>query len=121
VKRPRCEATGFGWIEIDGTRYEHDVLIRLDGTVEKRKKKLSKRVYGTSHTISLDEARHVAEKGARVLIVGTGQSDQVRLSPEADAYFGKHGCEVRAHPTPEALRAWNDAGPEAIGLFHVTC
>jgi len=121
MPRPRCEATGFGWIEIDGARYEHDVLIRLDGTVERRKKKLSKRIYGTSHTISLDEAKHVAEKGARVLVVGTGQTGQVRLSPEAEAYFGKHGCEVRSHPTPEALVAWNDAGLGAIALIHVTC
>jgi hypothetical protein len=29
------------------------VLIRLGGKVAKRKKKLSKAVYGTSHTISL--------------------------------------------------------------------
>jgi hypothetical protein len=46
--RSQLDRTGFGWLEIDGERYEHDVLIRLDGTVEKRKKKLSKRVYGTN-------------------------------------------------------------------------
>jgi len=31
MSRPHCDATGFGWIEIDGERYEHDVLIRLGG------------------------------------------------------------------------------------------
>lgn len=33
------------------------MLIRLDGKVKKRKKKLSKAVYGTSHLVSLEEAK----------------------------------------------------------------
>ncbi len=119
--RPRCDATAFGWIEIDGERYEHDVLIRLAGKIRKRKKKLSKQVYGTSHTLSLEEAKHVFEKGARVLVIGTGQDDSVRLSPEAAAYFEKRDCEVRLSATPDALEAWNAAGKASIGLFHVTC
>lgn len=69
MSRPHCDATGFGWIEIDGERYEHDVLIHLGGRIKKRKKKLSKRIYGTSHTLSLDEAKHIFEKGARTLII----------------------------------------------------
>jgi hypothetical protein len=121
MSRRGCSDTGFGWIEIDGERYEHDVLIRLDGTIKKRKKQLSKRIYGTSHTISLDEAKHVYEKGARVLVVGTGQDDNVRLSPEAEGYFEQRGCRVQLLATPAALGVWNEAGECAIGLFHVTC
>lgn len=121
MSRPRCSDTGFGWIEIDGERYEHDVLIRLDGTIKKRKKQLSKRIYGTSHTISLDEAKHVYEEGARVLVVGTGQDDNVRLSPEAEGYFERRGCGVQLLATPAAIGVWNEAGEVAIGLFHVTC
>ena len=54
--KPKIEATSFGSITIDGQKFKKDVVIRLDGSVKKRKKKLSKRIYGTSHTISLDEA-----------------------------------------------------------------
>jgi hypothetical protein len=121
MSRPCCDATGFGWIEIDGERYEHDVLIRLSGKIKRRKKKLSKQVYGTSHTISREEAEHVFEEGARVLIVGTGQDGCVHLSPEAAAYLEKHEVEVRLQPTPKALERWNEAGKDAVGLFHVTC
>ena len=121
MSRPHCDATGFGWIGIDGERFEHDVLIRLDGAIKKRKKKLSKRIYGTSHTISLDEAKHVFEEGARLLIIASGQHDSVRLSPEAEAYLAKHDCEVRLAATPQALEAWNAASAGALGLFHVTC
>lgn len=119
--RPHLDRTGFGWLEIDGERYQHDVLIRLDGGIRKRKKKLSKRVYGTSHTISRDEAEHVYEKGARLVVIGTGQHDNVRLSPEAQEYFDRHECAVRLVPTPEAIGEWNAAPECAIGLFHVTC
>jgi hypothetical protein len=121
MSRPHLDATGFGWIEIDGERYEHDVLIRLGGKIKRRKKKLSKQVYGTSHTISLEEAKHVFEDGARILVLGTGQHDCVRLSPEAEEYFARHRCEARLHPTPAALEAWNVAGEDTVGLFHVTC
>jgi hypothetical protein len=119
--KPRTESTSFGAITIDGRRYPHDVLIRLDGTVEKRKKKLSKRLYGTSHTISRDEAEFVYEPGAAVLVVGTGQYDQVRLSDEAKQYLDDQGVALVMRATPEAVRAWNDLQDKAIALFHVTC
>ena len=53
------EGTTFGTITIDGQTYEHDVIIRLSGEVVKRKKKLSKKYYGTSHVLSKDEAKFV--------------------------------------------------------------
>jgi hypothetical protein len=93
----------------------------LDGSVEKRKKKLSKKIYGTSHTISLEEARYVHEKGATVLIIGTGHYDRVGLSDEAERYLKKHGCRVKLKTTPKAINAWNTADEKVIGLFHVTC
>jgi hypothetical protein len=119
--KPKIEATTFGSITIDGREIENDVILRLDGSVKKRKKKLSKKVYGTSHTISLDEAKHVYEKGAELLIIGTGQHDLVRLSDEAEKYFDKRGCRVKLMATPKAIRAWNKAEGKVIALFHVTC
>ncbi len=119
--KPKIDRTQFGSITIDGSVFEHDLILRLGGKVSKRKKKLSKRVYGTSHTISLDEAKYVYEKGAERLIVGAGQHGNVRLSDEAAAYFERKGCEVELEPTPTAIRTWNHATGAVIGLFHVTC
>lgn len=119
--KPRIDGTEFGSITIEGKTFEHDVLIWPDGKVRKRKKKLSKAVYGTSHIISLDEARHVYQEGADWLIVGTGQSGLVELSEEAADYFRRHECRVRLLPTPAAIDAWNSAEGNVIGLFHVTC
>lgn len=119
--RPTLDRTGFGWLEIEGVRHENDVIIRLDGTVEKRKKKLSKRIYGSSHTISLEEAEHTYDEGAILLIIGSGQYDRVRLSQEATDYFRELGVEVALQATPDAIGVWNDAPEGSIGLFHLTC
>jgi hypothetical protein len=119
--KPKINKTRFGSITIDGEKYEHDVLIRLNGKVEKRKKKLSKEVYGTSHIISLAEAKHILEQGATRILIGTGQSGMVELSDEASEFFQQKGCRVTLMPTEEAVECWNDTKGAGIGLFHVTC
>jgi hypothetical protein len=119
--QPRIDRTTFGSITIAGQVFEHDVLIRLGGKVKKRKKKLSKAQYGTSHIVSLAEAEHVYQKGAERLIVGAGQFGFVELSDEASAYFEQQGCQVDLMPAKTAIQAWNDAQGSVIGLFHVTC
>jgi hypothetical protein len=119
--KPRIDRTMFGSITIDGVKFDRDVIIRLGGKVKSRKKKLSKAVYGTSHTISLQEAQHVHQKRARRLIIGAGQFGFVELSDEAAAYFRDHDCQVDLLPTKKASKAWNDAEGAVIGLFHVNC
>ena len=98
------ERTAFGTITIDGKTYDHDVVIRLSGEIVKRKKKLSKKYYGTSHVLSKDEAKFVFEKGCERLIIGSGQVGNVHLSPEAEAYFAKKGCKVHcSRPTRPSI------------------
>ncbi len=121
MAKPTISHTSFGSITIFGERYEHDVVIRLNGKVEKRKKKLSKQVFGTSHVIALAEAEQVYEQGAEALLVGTGQSGLVGLSPEAEAFFREKGCALELLPTPEAILRWNEMEGRLIALFHVTC
>jgi hypothetical protein len=117
----QIESTTFGTITIDGKTYEHDVVIRLSGEVVKRKKKLSKKYYGTSHVLSKDEAKFVFDKGCEQIILGSGQAGNVRVSPEAEAYFAKKGCHVLLQPTAEAIHVFNRSDAKKIGLFHVTC
>ena len=100
------ESTTFGTITIDGKTHEHDVVIRLSGEIVKRKKKLSKKYYGTSHVVSKDEAKFVFERGCEQLIVGCGQMGNVHLSPEAEAYFANseekqpsmYGAQLKLRP-----------------------
>jgi hypothetical protein len=96
-----------GTITIDGKTDEHDVVVRLSGEVVKRKKKLLKNLYVTSHVLSEDEARFLFERGQ--VVIGSGQFGNVHLSPEAEAYFERKGCEVLSKPTPEAIQMFNQS------------
>ncbi len=115
------DGTRFGEITIDGATYDHDVIIRLSGTVEKRRKRLSKEAYGTSHIISKAEANFVFEDGCELIVVGAGQYGNVRLSPEASAFFEKKKCRVVVEPTPQALLTFNQSKGRKAALMHVTC
>jgi hypothetical protein len=119
--KPRIDNTEFGSITIEGMVSEHDVIIRLNSQVEKRKKKLSKSVYGTSHIVSLDEAKYIYEEKAERLVIGAGQQGMVKLSNEAAEYLKRKKCQVELLPTREAIQVWNEAEGAVIGLFHVTC
>jgi len=118
---PHIKATTFGSITIEDAAIEHDVIIRLSGKVKKRKKKLSKSMYGTSHVTSLEEAKYVYKKGADKIIIGSGQENSVRLSDQADQYFKKKKCKVNLMATLRAIQEWNKAKGKVISLFHVTC
>ena len=119
--KPFIKGTGFGWIDVDEKRINHDILIRLDGEVTKRKKKLTKDIYGTSHTLSLPEAEYIYQEGAAGLLIGAGQFGRVRLSQEAAGFFKEKGCPVTILPTPQAVKAWNESQDKILGLFHITC
>lgn len=119
--KPKINGSVFGSITVNNETFDKDIIITLNGEVKKRKKKLSKAVYGTSHTISKDEAKYVYEDGVEVLIVGSGQYGAAELSEEAVAYFKKKNCRVILLPTPQAIKEWNLTEGKMIGLFHITC
>jgi len=115
------QSTRFGSITVGGREYDHDIVICVDGTIAKRKERLSKAIHGTSHILSLREADYVYQDGAKVIVIGSGQSGALELSPEAERYFAQRSCTVKIHPTPEAIDVWNAETEPRIGLFHVTC
>jgi len=118
---PKINSTSFGSITVNENNFEKDILIRMSGQIEKRKKKLSKEVYGTSHKISLAEAKFIYEKGADEIIIGTGQTGYVELSKEAKEFFEEKGLEAKLLRTPEATKLWNESEGKIIAMFHVTC
>ncbi|MFC1558779.1 Mth938-like domain-containing protein [candidate division KSB1 bacterium] len=119
--KPVINDTTFGSITIEGKTFQHDVIISLNGDIKKRKKKLSKAIYGTSHVLSQDEAKFVYEKSAKQIIIGSGQNGILELSDEAKNFFKKKKCSIDLMPTPKAVKNWNELKDKAIGLFHVTC
>jgi hypothetical protein len=119
-RRARRAAVGFGSIEIDGRRCDHDVVID-GGEVSKRRKKRSKPHRGRyGHTpLSVDE--DIPWGGAR-LIVGTGVHGSLPIMPEVAQEASRRGVELVAVPTEEACRliAGNDRR-SVHAVLHVTC
>jgi hypothetical protein len=118
---PKIQGTRFGSISIADQEYKKDVVIRLNGKIEMRKKKLSKAVYGTSHIISFDEAQDLYQDGAETLVIGTGQFGRVKLSDEAKEFFKQVNCQAVLEPTPKAIKTWNQVEGAIIAVFHLTC
>jgi hypothetical protein len=111
---------GFGLLEIDGRRYEDDLVIDR-GEVRKRRKKPSKPYrdrYG--HTpLSADE--EIPWGGSR-LIVGTGAYGSLPVMPEVEEEARRRGIELVAVPTAEACRLIEGLAQRDVrAVLHVTC
>ena len=119
--KPKINSTSFGSITVKEKTFEYDIVIRMDGQIEKRRKKLSKKVYGTSHKISLAEAKYIYEKGAEKIIIGTGQTGYVELSKKARKFFEEKDLKAKLLRTPKAIKLWNKSKGKVIAMFHVTC
>ena len=115
-----CRLVSFGEIEIDGQRFEHDVVIE-DGRIRRRKKKPSKRYradYG--HTpLTPEEA---VPWSAPLLIIGTGANGQLPVTREFYREATVRGIRVVARPTAEACELLAAADPKSVAaILHVTC
>ena len=116
----RARLVGFGVIEIEGTRYEHDVVIDR-GVVSQRAKGPSKPYRGRyRHTpLSIDE---VIPWGGTQLVIGTGADGALPVVPEVMDEARVRGIEVIAVPTREACRLLDTQDARSVrAVLHVTC
>jgi len=113
--------TGFGWIKIKGSRYDYDVVIHVDGSVTRRKKKASKPLKGAyGHTpLSEMELDIVAREKPEVVLVGTGQYANLPITPAARSLLSSYSAIVK--PTPLLLRDIPGEKRTFIAIIHVTC
>jgi len=110
----------FGEIEIDGRRFDHDVVIER-GRIRKRKKGPSKGYRDRfGHTpLSPNE---LIPWSARRLIVGTGASGALPIMPELLAEAARRGVEIVSRPTAEACALLaNVPDDDLAAVLHVTC
>jgi hypothetical protein len=109
----------FGSLEIDGARYDHDVVLDR-GRVRKRKKGPSKRFR--------EEFRHTplsAEEdipwSCRKLVIGTGASGSLPVMSDVEEEARRRNVELVVVPTEEALRVLRGDLRETNAILHVTC
>ena len=116
----RARLRRFGLIEIDGQRFDHDVVLE-DGHVRKRKKGPSKPYRDEFGHTPLSVAE-VIPWSASLLIVGTGESGQLPVMPEVLTEARRRGVEVLVAPTAEACLLLEDAANDDVAaILHVTC
>jgi len=111
----RIDGTSFGSITADGKRYPHDIWIFADSSIRRRDR---------DHEFILDELDLLSEEKPEVVVVGTGQSDCVRIDEDAAREASKRGIKMISDITPNALKRYNEAanaGRKVAGAFHVTC
>lgn len=111
----------FGWIEIGGVRYDHDVIIHRNGSVTKRSKKKSKDLKNTyGHTpLSENELDFLKKEQPEKVFIGSGQYGDLPLTPDAENVLSRF--ETFIHPTPEILDMLKKEPHSFVAIIHVTC
>jgi hypothetical protein len=116
----KARLIAFGEIEIDGERYDHDVVIEA-GKVSKRAKKASKLFRGQyGHTpLSVEEE---IPWGGKQLIVGTGMYGSLPIMPDVHEEAKERGTEIVALPTGDACQLLRRLKrKDTYAILHVTC
>ncbi len=121
VTYPHIDEVSFGSVVVDGERLEHDIHIRADGKLKKRKKKWARRDYGTSHMIGPRELKKLLRKQPETLIISEGFDAMVRMTDEGREMLQESGVQWQMLPTPEAVEAFERAEGRKALLLHVTC
>lgn len=110
----------FGELEVEGKRYEHDVVID-GGKVRKRKKKPSKPFREQFGHTPLSVGEDIPWGGKR-LIIGTGAHGALPVMNEVLAEAERRGIEVTAAPTSEACQLLEEVKKgQAYAVLHCTC
>ena len=113
------KAFSFGTIRIDGTTYEHDVIIDR-GKISKRKKKPSQKFREEfGHTpISLKE--DIPWK-CRELIIGTGAYESLPVMKDVKREAKERHVKLTVLSTADAIERLNKAERKTNAILHVTC
>ena len=114
----RFEAFSFGSITIEGTRYEHDVVIDR-GKVSKRKKKPSKKFRDEFGHTPLSIEEEIPWKCSR-LMIGTG-GGALPVMEEVKREAQRRKVKLVIVPTAEAVAELNRNSSETNAILHVTC
>jgi hypothetical protein len=112
------QSFSFGSIQIDGTTYEHDVVIDR-GEVRKREKKPSRRFRDTFGHTPLSVEEQIPWQ-CRRLVIGTGTGalpvmEQVQLEAQ------RRKIELVIVPTSRAIELLKQQSADTNAVLHVTC
>src|SRR5438105_14144683 len=114
----RFEKFSFGSIRIDGTTYEHDVVIDR-GKIRKRKKKPSKKFRDAFGHTPMSPKEAIPWKCTR-LVIGTG-TGALPVMDEVKREAKRRKIKLVILPTKEAIRELKQDPTATNAILHVTC
>jgi hypothetical protein len=108
----------FGSLQIDGTMYEHDVII--DRGEIKRKKKPSKKFREQFGHTPLSTEEEIPWQ-CRQLVIGSGVHGRLRVMQEVQREAERHKIKLLVLPTIEAIEVLKREPRDTNAILHVTC
>ncbi len=110
------ESYKFGRIVIRGKKYTTDVIIYPDRVEDNWWRE-------EGHYLNPVDLWAVVQAKPEVLVVGTGYSGLMRISPETEKHLREHGIRLIAERTSEAVRVYNQLcrSTRVIAALHLTC
>lgn len=115
----RFEKFSFGSIEIDGVRYEHDVVVDR-GEIRKRKKKPSKPFREQFGHTPLSIEEKIPWKCQR-LVIGTGAYGSLPVMDDVRLEAERRNVELLIFPTEQAIEFLKKNPKDTNAILHVTC
>jgi hypothetical protein len=115
----RFDSFSFGSLQIDGTEFQHDVIIDR-GKIRKRKKKPSKKFQEQfGHTpLSIEEE---IPWNCRQLVVGSGAYGRLPVMQEVRHEAERQKIKLLVLPTIEAIEMLKQEPKNTNAILHVTC
>jgi hypothetical protein len=113
----RIEDYQFGRIVIDGKIYTSDVIIFPDRVMRNWRRE-------EGHFLSPADLWDVVKEEPDVLVVGTGNSGMMWVSPKTRRYLMERGIRLVEERTREACKTYNhlsSSGKKVVAALHLTC
>ena len=105
-------STSFGSITIDNKKYNYDVWIFVDKTIQRRNR---------NHEFTLEEFNIITKDNPEILLIGTGQYGVVKISEEVIKTAKEKNIELIYGKTPEVIKKFNELDKKIAAAFHTTC
>jgi hypothetical protein len=113
----RFDNFSFGAIQIDGSTYEHDVIIDR-GEIRKRKKEPSKKFREQFGYTPLSIEEEILWQ-CRQLVIGSGAYGRLPVMQGVQREADRHKIKLLVLPTSEALEVLKRRPKDTIAILHV--
>lgn len=106
----------FGLMVVDGKKYSSDIIIFPDEVKSGWRRR-------RGHELCLEDIADVLEQRPEVLVIGTGASGLMKVSPEVRKAAQARGIRIIAETTDKASKTYNElsCSQKVVAAFHLTC